>query len=506
MKRGDHAMLLWCKIRQLAVVTVIVGMGASGGALIPGELRGAEGVSSIGTSKIRFVDRQLIERSDEVRLRLHPPRKTNERLLESEHPWESATLNWFTVLQEEDKYRMWYECYDVAGWTSGDDTSFCYAESNDGIHWTKPKLGLVSYQGTRDNNILFRQIGQGSYHSRVHGSCVFVDPTAPPDQRYKCVSQGLFQGIGERPYYVAGMSSPDGLHWTRLTQPICPVFADSQYSACFDSAKREYVLFGRVSGRGGRAIGRVASPRFDQFPPLTSSPVLEVDADQPPDCDLYNPACMPYPDGENLWIMFPSLFRHRADTLDIRLAISRDGVRWTWPERDQPWIALGDPGEYDGGSLYMANGGCLLTGDEWSFYYSASPLKHDEADLPKLTEAKNRRVYSRAVTPRDRLVSISAGEKSGNVVTRPVQFIGRRLIVNARVQPGGRLRVGLQSAEGHPIGGHTVADCQPLTDDHSAWTVTWNGAADIGEWSGRPVRIQFEMQHADLFACQFSEP
>ena len=150
-----------------------------------------------------------------AKLKLHPPRKTGERLIESEHPWESATLNWFSVLRDGERYRMWYECYDIDGWPTPDDTSFCYAESIDGVHWTKPKLGLFSYQGSTDNNILFRQIGVDKHRSRVHGSCVFIDPSAPPEARYKCVSQGLFQGIGDRPHYVAGMTSPDGLHWTR---------------------------------------------------------------------------------------------------------------------------------------------------------------------------------------------------------------------------------------------------------------------------------------------------
>ncbi len=250
----------------------------------------------IGSQKILFVDDRFIEKMAGAKLKLHPPRKTGERLIESEYPWESATLNWFSVVRDGEKYRMWYECYDMDGWPTPDDTSFCYAESTDGIHWTKPKLGLFSYQGSKDNNILFREIGVDKHRSRVHGSCVFIDPSAPPEARYKCVSQGLFQGIGDRPHYVAGMTSPDGLNWTRYDQPICQVFADSQYSGFWDETQHQYAIFGRVAGRGGRAIGRSISVRFDSFAPLTESRVLEVEVDDPPGCDLYNPACLPYPD------------------------------------------------------------------------------------------------------------------------------------------------------------------------------------------------------------------
>lgn len=173
-----------------------------------------ESLRVIDASKVLFVDEAFSAKMDDVKLMLHPPRKTGERLIESDQPWENAGLNWFSVLKAGETYRMWSECYDVEGWPTPDDTSFCYAESKDGIHWKKPTLGRYSYQGSMDNNIVFRQIGVDKHRSRVHGSCVFLDPSVPPEARYKCVSQGQFYGIGDRPNYVAGMTSPDGLHWT----------------------------------------------------------------------------------------------------------------------------------------------------------------------------------------------------------------------------------------------------------------------------------------------------
>jgi hypothetical protein len=333
---------------------------------------------------------------------------------------------------------------------------------------------------------------------------VFIDPSAPPDARYKCVSQGQFQGIGDHPHYVAGMTSPDGLNWTRYPEPICPVFADSQYSAFWDETQRQYAIFGRVGGRGGRAIGRSISNRFDSFAPLTESCVLQVDVDDPPECDLYNPACQQYPGSPGLYLMFPSLFRHREDTLDIRLAVSRDGVKWTWPDRETPFIPLGTAGDFDGGSLYMANGSCLLTGDELSFYFSGSALKHQEVELPKLSDPKNRRVITRAVAPRDRLVSVTAAAAGGIFQTPPMEFAGDRLVVNAVARPGGRVRVGLLDAQGIPIPGRGVNDCQALTEDNISWTVSWADGPDVASWSLTPIRLRIELHDADVFGFQFS--
>lgn len=458
---------------------------------------------SIASDKVLFIDEAFIVNSQGTRLKLHPPRKTGERLIESDQPWESATLNWFSVLFDGQRYRLWYECYDVEGWPTADDTSFCYAESADGITWTKPNLGLVSYQGNTNNNILFRQIGEGDHRSRVHGSGVFFDPAAPPEERFKCVSQGLFQGIADRPYFVAGMTSRDGLHWTRHPRPICPVFADSQYSGFWDPRRERYMLYGRVSGHGGRAVGQAESERFDSFAPFQG--VLETDDTDPPDSDLYNPACQLYPGAADVYLMFPSLFHHARDTLDIRLATSRDGIHWTRPDHDTPWISLGEPTDFDGASLYMANGACQPTGDELSFYFSGSALKHEETDLDRLREPRHRRVISRAVARPDRMVSVSVENSPARFDTPLLRFAGERLVLNAIARQGGSVRVGLLDALGREIAGRALVDCQPLAADAAAWTVTWRGEQGLAAWSGQAIQLRFELTDADLFGFQFVE-
>jgi len=105
-------------------------------------------LGNVGSERQLFIDTALFDQSENIRLQLQQPAKTGEKNVQYDKPWESATLNWFCVLQDpgvidkEAKYRMWYECYDVAGWPTSDDTSFCYAESRDGIHGAKPGLGL----------------------------------------------------------------------------------------------------------------------------------------------------------------------------------------------------------------------------------------------------------------------------------------------------------------------------------------------------------------------------
>lgn len=457
---------------------------------------------NVGSEKQLFIDDLFFESSTNVALRVHPPVKTGEKNLASDRPWENAMLNWFTVIQDGPRYRMWYECYDVPGWPTADDTSFCYAESTDGVHWTKPNLGLFSYQGGTNNNILFRLIGPPTANSRVHGTGVFIDPTAPPEARYKCVSQGRFEQNFDPPYRIAGMQSPDGLRWTRHPEPICSIFADSQYGGFWDARLKKYVLYGRVGGRG-RSLGRSESDSFHHFEPLQL--VLQTDDQDPPDTDLYNPAPMRYPFAANAYFMFPSMYQHKPETLDIRMAVSRDGVHWTWPER-VPFIPLGQAGEFDTGSLYIGQG-MIRKGNELWQYYSGAPLRHHEAELENLVKPANARFFGRVVSRVDGFVSVDAGTAAtGGFVTPPLTFTGNILKLNLVVRPGGSLRVGLRDENDRIIPGYDIADCPPIgggTDDVDL-LVRWTSGGEIGTRALKPTKLCFELKDASLYAFRFT--
>jgi hypothetical protein len=461
---------------------------------------GAPSLFDVAGERQLFIDDAFFAQASGVRLRLHPAQKAGEKVLWPQWPWESATLNWFSVLEDpgvidrQARYRMWYECYDVAGWDTGDDTSFCYAESRDGVHWSKPALGLFEYDGNRQNNILFRQIGQGSGRSRVHGTGVFRDPTAPPTARYKAVSQGIWRNRTP-PHRIAGMFSPDGLRWTRYAEPICDMFADSQYSAFWDPRLKKYVLYGRAGG-----VGRAESSDFCHFPPLR--PLLSTNEHDPPDSNLYNPAALRYAGAANVYLMFPSLYQHRPETVDIRLAASRDGVHWTRSQQDAALVPLGLAGAADGKTLYLGQG-LIRADDEMWLYYSGSPLRHNEAKLENL-KGLSPRTFRRLVFRRDRLVSADAGRDGGYFVTPPLCFTGAVLKLNLQTRPGGSVRVGLLDETGRAIPGRGVADCLPLMGDQLDAVVRWNRGADVSERAGRPTRMRVEMIDVSVYGFQFA--
>jgi len=460
------------------------------------------GLGNVGNQRQLFVDTAFFDQSENIRLQLQQPAKTGEKNIQYDKPWESASLNWFCVLQDpggsdtQAKFRMWYECYDVAGWPTSDDTSFCYAESRDGIHWTKPELGLFEYQGNKNNNILFRQIGQGDHLSRVHGTGLFIDPTAPPEARYKAVSQGQWQS-STPPYRIAGMVSPDGLRWTRLPKPICDYFADSQYSCFWDPSRGKYVLYGRAAP----SLGRAESSDFSQFSPLAS--MLSTNAQDPPNSTLYNSVVLKYAGAAHVYLMFPSLWQRVPDTLDIRLAVSRDGVHWTYPEQAKPFVPLGQPDAFDSATLYLGQG-VIDRGDETWLYYSGSPLSHQKTELENLVECQQPRAMSRLVLRRDRFVSVEGNEKGGWFVTRPLHFAGNTLQLNVDVRTGGSVRLALLDEQGDSLPGCGIEDCLPVTGDHLDAVVRWKDEVNLAEFVHRPIRLRVELQNASLFGFQFT--
>ena len=79
-----------------------------------------DGPWRVGADKQLFIDRQFFATARDVTLKIHPARKTGEKSVERDRPWESVTLNWFSVLDDGGRYRMWYECYDADGWFGAD--------------------------------------------------------------------------------------------------------------------------------------------------------------------------------------------------------------------------------------------------------------------------------------------------------------------------------------------------------------------------------------------------
>ncbi len=104
----------------------------------------------------------------------------------------------------------------------------------------------------------------------------------------------------------------------------------------------------------------------------------------------------------------------------------------------------------------------------------------------------------------DGFVSVSAGDVGGELLTKSLTFSGKSLVLNYATKDGS-LRVELQSPDGKPLPGFTLADCKPLAGDEIRQTVEWRSGADISGVADKPVRLRFSLQNADVYSLQFTK-
>ncbi len=452
--------------------------------------RRERGPVNVSNRRQLFIDDYFIETSRNLRFVLNPPRKSGIIFLRADKPWERLMINaWHTIMEDPDptapeyRYRLWYEVY----WKPGDQGSaLAYARSRDLIHWEKPELGLIEFQGSKQNNLVWR----GTAEHGQHGGTVFIDPNAPPEERYKYV----YLGGGK----LCAAVSPDGIHWRPYDGPrgdvLCDWPSDTQNVAFWDPDLGCYMFYGRWwSPR------MVAHARAEGFGPFGKPEVVMApDDSDPPDTDIYNNAAVKYPWADRAYFMFPSLYHHPSDKLWVELAISRDGRQWSRPCRE-PFIPTGMPGQWDEGLIYRGVGLIRRGSEIWLSFYGRHATHNTYKDK------RYQGAYSWAISRLDGFVSLDAGDETGELVTVPIIFSGSRLVLNVHALPGGWVRCELQDGSGKAVPGFSVNEADPIRVDSVGQTVTWRGRSNVRHLAGQPVRLRIVMRRAKLYAFEFAD-
>ncbi len=489
--------------------------------LAAGGVAGEGGVRDIGNRRQVFVDRTLIESSRNVRRNANPPRRAGEILIAPEEPWETAHEKamigvYSSVLQEDGKVRVWYDLIVPTGDGPYDhQRRVCYAESADGIHFTKPKLGLHQIDGSNANNVVLPGV--------IGGCAVWVDPNAPPEHRYKTQAKVYPSGR------LLMHSSPDGLRWKEFAElKIGPGGWDTQTVVHWDPDIERYVMYTRrwVRPPGDkhaqyRAVRRLESEDLLVWTGETT--VLEADeidlatyrtpAGQPP-VDFYGASVFRLPESGGSVVMLAQAFWHflptqreghlGPSTFDVRLCLSRDGKTFERADNRQPFMGLGPAGGFDSRWVWaMPNP--IRMGDEIYIYYVGSNRDHNDALDPASPGGRVQTGISRAVMRLDGFISVDAPYEGGEFVTPTVRFRGKRLELNVDTGAGGSVRVELLDPTGEPIEGFSGDDAVPLLGNSVRLPVIWKDQANTEELAGRPVKLRFTMREAKLYSFQFHD-
>ena len=179
-----------------------------------------------------------------------------------------------------------------------DNEVTCVAESNDGIHWEKPRLELIEVGGSRQNNVILAR------HRACHNFAPLLDanPEAKPAERYKALG-----GTGQ-PGLIA-LASPDGLHWNEMqAEPVITKGAfDSQNVAFWSPSEQCYVCYFRVFKDGFRRISRTTSHDFIHWTEPVLMEYRRPDGEAPIE-HLYTSQTHPYFRAPHLYVSTAARF------------------------------------------------------------------------------------------------------------------------------------------------------------------------------------------------------
>ena len=476
----------------------------------------------VGSRKQLFVDDFLIESHDGARWKFHQPEKANEGqpVLQLDRAWEQVGANILGgVVRDNGRFRMWYR--GGGGGPAGG--VWCYAESEDGLLWKKPSLGLIEHDGRRQNNIYV--------WGQPQAFTPFIDRNEDrPAHRYKSAVNSL--RIDTSLAYSA-----DGLVWNQYQNgaAITGRASDTISQVLWDPYARVYRLYTRTdygTSKTGEVRGTrdmVAAADADLSDPDSWHKVREWCLGwetHPPVIAGAEKKGRGYDPGYyrkrqlysvNGWIhegvQFALIWALETgpdenglrETMNAYLATTRGDQMWNLDRiyNGQPLISRGAEGRFDCRWIQPAPAVVTWKDRHW-IYYSGQARSHANQWSPNITGPKGG--IGLATIRRDGFISIRADKEEASVVTKPMRFQGSRLSINALTSSGGSIRIEIQDSSGDAIPGFTLNDSRAFTGDELSGTMTWNNRTDLSDLAGKPIRLKIMFRNADIFALRFANP
>lgn len=409
-------------------------------------------------------------------------------------PWEVRIDNGYpNVIYDEETglWRCWYTCFlrdpDSAArpldrrknavYEPRADrlTGLLYACSRDGIHWEKPALGRVDFDGSRENNIVF---------AGAHGASVFRDDAEPdPAKRYKMAMK--YDLFGE----MAVSWSPDGLDWCEpIRWPEYNPAGDTHNFAFRDEVNGGFKIITRTWD-GVRISALCESEDF-----LHWSQPEEILRGRDMDDQIYSMPVFRY---GGLWFGLPTVFHGGDrespdyDRTDCELTFSHDLHNW---ERVPGALIPRSPGDYgdapDCGCIYAS--APVFENDEAVIYYMGDSGAHTNYRESSLC---------RFVIDPDRLMGMRAKGK-GYLLTRNIPM-GGELLLAAELPEGSSLRAAVCEApksfmygEPVPAEGFGFDDFDPVFRGDGKISLRWKTPSSA--LKGRNLALYFEMEGGTL--------
>ena len=420
----------------------------------------------IGSRREMFVDSFLIDRLDNLSLKLHEPKLAPPMIEPADN------LEYGTVIKDGDLFRL-YTREGRGAKFDGDKTEVTrYCESHDGIHWTKPKLGLVELDGNKDNNVFLQEA------PFCHNFSPMLDsrPGVPTSERFKALA-GTVKSM------LYAFVSGDGIHWRKMSDSPVIQYAkeyafDSQNVSFWSESEGSYVCYFRhFLEKKLRSVCRTTSQDFLSWTePVLMKPNFEGE-------HLYTTLTHPYFRAPHIYIATPTRFHpSRGESTDILFMTARGNTAFDRTFREA-FIRPGlDPNRWGNRSNYAALNVVPTGPTEMSIYTTP---------------------FRRFTLRTDGFASVHAGADHGKLATKGFRFSGDELAINFATSAAGSLGIEIQDEHGKTIPGFSSEDCVEIIGDEIDRVVRWKKGSSVRALADRPVKLLISMIDSDLYAIQF---
>ena len=417
-------------------------------------------------------------------------------------PWEARYDNAYPNVIYDPKYRK-YRCYYT--FCSKDEeststpreerakrdyrpmstriTSLGYAESDDGVHWVKPNLGLVDFEGSRDNNMIFRY---------AHGTGIFLDEEEiDPAKRYKLVTKVEYPGSRT---YMAVNFSEDGIHWGNMIPwPRWNPPADSHNFPFRDKVDGLFKVITRTWRDGVRVSAICSSRDF-----INWSEPREIMRGDGFESQVYSMPVFWY---DGIYLGLASMFHEgdrsapTFDTVDLELTCAAASDKFDRVAPYQYLIPRGKgkspDGDFDSCCIYAA--APLDMGDgRLCIYYMAGNGQHTN-----FRETS----FARAFLPKDRFAWYEPRdpEKVSVIPTGRMNIYGNAFSVLADVAEGGAWSVAVcPNWKGEPFEGFGHEDCVLIPGEDGYTRVQWK--RKLMDLENATICLVFRFRKTKLYA------